>query len=164
MFTHYLKKQAHKDIRKHFETLLYRKGYSDIASKLHKSAHQKTLRGTVAVVDDSRMILNVYKTVLYKLGYESELFEFPSSALESVTEKKPDLLITDLNMPEITGIELVQKIRKKYNSSELPIIMVTTQNETQDNEVAKEAGVNLIMQKPFDENTLGEAIKKVSAT
>jgi CheY-like chemotaxis protein len=62
-------------------------------------------------------------------------------------------------MPEITGIELVEKVRQYYSRKELPIIMVTTQNEMQDNEDALAAGVNGILAKPFTAETLQKAIK-----
>ena len=63
-------------------------------------------------------------------------------------------------MPEITGIELIEKVRRCYSREELPIIMVTTQNETQDNEAALVAGVNDILAKPFTIETLKTAIVK----
>jgi CheY-like chemotaxis protein len=158
----YLKNKSHKDIKKHFTELLQRKGFSDIAAKLEKapaiSKGKKEMK--IFVVDDSRMILKVYRTTLHNLGFESELFEFPSSAIQALTETKPDILITDLNMPDITGIELTMQVRKKYSKKELPVIMVTTQNEAQDNEAAEKAGVDFIMQKPFNEESLGETINK----
>lgn len=159
----YLKNDAHKEVKKHFEALLRKKGFSDIAGKLSAatSAELPSDALRVCVVDDSRMILSVYRTVLHRLGYVSELFEFPASAIEHISKAKPYLVLTDLNMPEITGIGLITELRKKYSREELPIIMVTTQNEIQDNEAAYAAGVNFIMQKPFDDVSLGNAIKKV---
>lgn len=159
----YLKTDAHKEVKKHFEALLRKKGFSDIANKISASASvdlpSDALR--VCVIDDSRMILSVYRTVLHRLGYISELFEFPASAIEHINKSKPYLVLTDLNMPEITGIGVITELRKKYSKEELPIIMVTTQNEIQDNESAYSAGVNFVMQKPFDDVSLGNAIKKV---
>ena len=161
----YLKNKAHKDLRAHFDALLRRMGFSDLAERMQqkdsedKASSSSSLK--IYVVDDSRMILSVYRTILHKLEYESELFEFPAAALEKVKKSKPDILITDLNMPEITGIELIAQLRKQYSRKELPIIMVTTQNEVQDNEAAHSAGVNVIMNKPFDENSLQKAIKSV---
>ena len=104
------------------------------------------------------MILNIYKNILHELDLEPTLFEFPAGAIKAIDNEKPDLVFTDLNMPEITGIELTKKIRKKYRKESLPVIMVTTQNEAQDNEAAKEAGVNAIMYKPFTEEEIGKAI------
>ena len=60
-------------------------------------------------------------------------------------------------MPEITGIELTKKIRAIYTGKSLPIIMVTTQNEANDNKAAIAAGVNKIIYKPFDTEKIKEA-------
>jgi CheY-like chemotaxis protein len=89
------------------------------------------------------------------------LFEFPASALEWLATEKPLMMLTDLNMPAITGIQLTEKVRARYSSKLLPIIMVTTQNESKDNEAAHMAGVDAILHKPFNAATLGEAIKKL---
>ncbi|OGV37255.1 MAG: hypothetical protein A2020_14425 [Lentisphaerae bacterium GWF2_45_14] len=157
----YLKNKAHHDVTRHFSKLLIKHSHKAMASKIQKTAEKKNSGKKVFVVDDSRMILNVYRTTLHSLGFDPCLFEFPSSLLEAIEKEKPDLLITDLNMPELTGIDVALKVREKFNNEELPIIMVTTQNETKDNESAYQAGIDDIMQKPFDEKSLGEAIKKV---
>ena len=70
------------------------------------------------------------------------------------------MVLTDLNMPDITGIQLTEQIRQHYSSEELPVIMVTTQNEATDNEAARSAGINDILHKPFNAESLGAAIKK----
>ncbi|RPH40787.1 MAG: response regulator, partial [Desulfobulbaceae bacterium] len=67
----------------------------------------------------------------------------------------------DLNMPDITGIQLARKIREKYDAGALPVIMVTTQNESQDNEAAMAAGINAILHKPFNVKSLGAAMEKL---
>ncbi len=157
----YLKNKAHNDVRSHFQNLLMKKGFSELAGKLSESAPKKgAVAKKVFAVDDSRMILSVYRTILHKLGYESELFEFPATAIEALKKNKPDILLTDLNMPDITGVDLAREVRKHYSSKELPIIMVTTQNEVQDDDAAQNAGVDMILRKPFDDRSLGDAIKK----
>lgn len=151
---------AHPDIRKHYEILLEKNGYSSLAAQLAPGKKKKPAAGRLMVyaVDDSRMILSIYKNTLHKLGYDSMLFEFPAGALDQVKKSKPDILLTDLNMPEITGIDLTREIRKSFPAEELPIIMVTTQSDTPDHEAARAAGVGQILIKPFDEESLGQAI------
>jgi CheY-like chemotaxis protein len=105
------------------------------------------------------MILNIYRSVLHNLGCEPTLFEFPAQAIEQVRQIKPDLILTDLNMPEISGVDLTVAVRQWYSKEELPIIMVTTQNECQDNEAARDAGVNDILNKPFNETSLRRVIE-----
>ncbi len=149
---------AHKDIRNHYHKLLLQAGKNDFANKLNGDDEQ-TVRPKVVAVDDSRMILNIYKATLHELGFEPVLFEFPASALEWLQTEKPLMVLTDLNMPGITGIQLTERIRQKYSAKLLPIIMVTTQNESQDNEEAYMAGVNTIVHKPFNTKILGAAME-----
>ena len=156
--------KAHQDIRDFFYTVLKENGYSDLALKLMAPKGPKepkaAARKRICAVDDSRMILNIYKSTLHELGYEPILFEFPAGALEWLETDKPDLVLTDLNMPDITGIDLTRGIREKYSREELPVIMVTTQNETNDNRAAMDAGISEIIHKPFTAESLQAAISK----
>ena len=106
------------------------------------------------------MILNIYKTTLYELGFEPVLFEFPASALEWLETERPEILLTDLNMPDINGIDLCRAIRKKFSKEQLPVVMITTQNEANDNRAALEAGINDIMYKPFTKDTLSAMLQR----
>jgi DNA-binding response OmpR family regulator len=151
---------AHKDIRNHYHKLLQQDGRNAFANKL-RGDEEQTVRPKIVAVDDSRMILNIYKATLHELGYDPVLFEFPASALEWLQTEKPLMVLTDLNMPHITGIQLAKRIREKYTEKLLPIIMVTTQNEHQDNEEAYTAGVNAIVHKPFNSKSLSAAIGRL---
>lgn len=153
-------KKSHRDTRKHYAWLLQQAGRKDLAGKI--VAVEEGGRPKVVAVDDSRMILGIYRATLHELGFEPVLFEFPASAINWLEKERPFLVLTDLNMPAITGIELTAELRKKYSKDELPILMVTTQNESQDNEAAYEAGVNTIVHKPFTSQSLGKAIEQVA--
>ncbi len=152
---------AHKDIRNHYRQLLLQAGKREFADKL-RGDEELQRRPKVVAVDDSRMILNIYKATLHELGYDPVLFEFPASALEWLRREKPAMVLTDLNMPGMTGIALTREIRRLYRPEQLPIIMVTTQNESQDNEAARQAGVNTILHKPFNATSLGAAMGSLS--
>ncbi len=115
----------------------------------------------VCAIDDSRMILGIYRSILHRMECESELYEFPEDAINAILETKPDIVFTDLNMPKFTGIDVVKKLREKYSKEELPIIMVTTQNEVNDTKDAIDAGVNIVIHKPFTEESLQASINEV---
>jgi len=152
---------SHQDTRNHYIALLKKNGHDEFAVKVAGGEMDSgSARVKICAVDDSRMILNIYKATLHELGFEPVLFEFPAGALEWLEKEKPALVLTDLNMPEISGIQLTEGIRKKYNSEELPIVMVTTQSDTQDHEAAERAGVNDILIKPFNADTLKAAMGK----
>ena len=111
----------------------------------------------VCVVDDSRLLLKIYKKILTELDVEFHLFEFAEAALDYISSNKPSLILTDLNMPGMDGIEFTEKVREKYSKNEIPIVMVTTQDEEADRSAALKAGVNDYLHKPFDK----EGIKRV---
>ena len=154
--------QTHQDIRDFFYSIVKEHGYSELALKLLAPEEKKALRKKICAVDDSRMILSIYKSTLHELGFEPVLFEFPASALEWLQTETPAMVLTDLNMPDITGIDLTRIIRKSFSASELPVVMVTTQYEASDNKSALEAGVNDILHKPFTAESLQAVIKKYS--
>jgi len=71
-----------------------------------------------------------------------------------IKRERPQILITDLNMPKMTGIELTEAVRKVYSKDDLPILMVTTQQDLEDREAAFGAGINGILYKPFTKEKL----------
>jgi CheY-like chemotaxis protein/HEAT repeat protein len=157
----YLMDKAHPDVRNYFAKILEKAGQSDLAGKIKpkKPAKEKAALKVYAV-DNSKMILNIYRTVLYNLGCESRLFEFPAKALEWVQKEKPNVILTDLIMPDITGIDFTKGVRRWYSNRELPIIMVTTQNETHAYQAAYAAGIDDIIHKPFTETQIGKVLAK----
>ena len=153
--------RAHQDIRDFFYAVLKEEGYSDLALKLLAPKEKRTAaRKRICAVDDSRMILSIYKSTLHELGFEPVLFEFPAGALEWLETNRPAMVLTDLNMPDITGIDLTRAIRKTFAKEELPVVMVTTQNEVNDNRAALDAGVSDIIHKPFTAESLRAVISK----
>ena len=157
----YMLDKAHPDVRSFFARILENEGHNDLAKKIMpKKAAKEHATLKVFAVDNSKMILNIYRTVLYNLGCESRLFEFPAKALDRVRKEKPDVILTDLFMPDINGIDFTKAVRKWYSKNELPIIMVTTQKEAQENKAAYAAGVNDIIHKPFTEAQIGKALAK----
>ncbi len=159
----YLRMHATDDSRSHFMELLRKNGYAADADNIlstsipatHPAAHMSR---TVWAIDDSRMMLAIYKNVLSMEGYLFQLFEFPESALEAIENEKPDMILTDLNMPNISGLELTKRIRTKYNRTELPILLITTQSSIAAENENLKSGINEMIYKPFKKEDLCAAI------
>lgn len=159
----YLRDKVHPDIRSFFKQTLLKNGHKVLADKLAAkpgAGHQRW-QAKACAVDDSGMILSVYRTVLNELNFEPVLFQDPKKALAWITQEKPEFVCTDLNMPVMDGIELIRHIRQHYPSNELPVIMVTTQNDQVDNKAAYMAGASAILNKPFDAARLDEVLHEV---
>lgn len=117
------------------------------------------------VVDDSPTMRRIVGQILKKIGY-NDVSEADNGqhALERLhAEGNFELLLTDWNMPVMTGLELTQAVRADAKLARLPILMVTTRNMKQDIVAAMRAGVNNYVTKPFDPKTIKEKIDRVLA-
>jgi len=151
--------------------MLKGKGKTEVIDKIQSSIKgvSKGKKKIIYAVDDSTMMLKLYKKKLHTLGYEPIVFQYPAEAIKAVSKKKPNLIITDLNMPMINGLQLAKEVRLNHNEKEVPIIMITTQSDflgrTQDKttprinkEAILKAGVNVVLHKPFKDTELAKAI------
>ena len=115
------------------------------------------------VVDDSSTMRRIIKNTLSRLGFNDVLEAEHGVEAWQIMDKTPDInvLITDWNMPEMNGLELVRKVRaeKKYDS--MPIIMVTTEGGKTVVITALKAGVNNYIVKPFTPQVLKEKLEDV---
>ncbi len=105
----------------------------------------------VLAADDSKAILSFYKAVAADMGIElitandgQEAFDFLQGASNTI-----DLLVTDMNMPNMDGIELTRALRQQAQWTSLPILMATTESEKSQTDIAAQAGVNGFISKPF---------------
>ncbi|ADR34555.1 response regulator receiver protein [Sulfuricurvum kujiense DSM 16994] len=118
------------------------------------------------VVDDSSTMRRIIKNTLSRLGYEDVLEGEDGVQGWSVLNENPDMgmLITDWNMPEMNGLELVKKVRADARFADLPIIMVTTEGGKAEVITALKAGVNNYIVKPFTPQVLKEKLSAVLGT
>ena len=116
----------------------------------------------ILTVDDSATMRRIIKNQLKQAGFEEvDEAEDGRVALALLAKNQYDLLITDWNMPEMCGLELVKEIRRSEVTKALPILMVTTVAGKEEIVVALKAGVNNYMVKPFDTATLRTKISQV---
>ncbi len=157
----YIREQAHSDVVKFFNVILAKNDRGDLLSFIQPEQQQEEkTKILVYAIDDSRMILNIYRSALHKLGYEFKLFEFPETALKNIEKDAPEFVFTDMNMPLISGIDLTRKIRETHSADDLPIVMVTTQSESDSKNDALVAGVSEVIGKPFGAEALKQAIER----
>ncbi|MDD5160413.1 MAG: chemotaxis response regulator CheY [Sulfuricurvum sp.] len=118
------------------------------------------------VVDDSSTMRRIIKNTLSRLGYEDVLEGEDGLQGWTVLNENPEIgmLITDWNMPEMNGLELVKKVRGDTRFSDLPIIMVTTEGGKAEVITALKAGVNNYIVKPFTPQVLKEKLAAVLGT
>ncbi len=117
---------------------------------------------SVLVVDDFATMRRIIANVLKQLGYETiHEAEDGTKALQVLETEKVDFVITDWNMPQMSGLDLLMAIRASEDKKHIPVLMVTAEAQQENIVKAAQAGVNNYIIKPFDAQTLSEKIKKI---
>lgn len=114
--------------------------------------------GRVLIVDDDQNICEVIKMYLDNAGYDTKVCHNGKEAEEGFLQYKPDLVLLDIMLPYIDGIDVLKWIRKDY---ETPVIMLTAKGETFDKVLGLELGADDYMVKPFDPKELLARVKAV---
>ena len=108
------------------------------------------------VVDDSRAVRMILSRTLRELGYDVREAANGKEALELMAKEKSTvkLVLSDWNMPEINGLELLKRLRQDPDLSTLVVVMVTTETELDQMSAALEAGANEYVMKPFTKDVI----------
>lgn len=112
---------------------------------------------TIVVVDDEPQIRRVLRATLSTNGYEVIEAKSGQEAVEMVVAERPDLILLDVNMPGMSGLETCSKMRLSFDG---PIIMVTVRNAERDKIAALDAGADDFVVKPF---AIGELLARIRA-
>ena len=116
----------------------------------------------ILVVDDFQTMRRIINNLLRQLGFTNVVEAADGMlALEKLQAEKFDLVISDWNMPNMTGYELLQKVRADEGLKSLPFIMVTAEGKRENVIAAVQAGVSNYIVKPFNAATLKEKMVKV---
>ena len=108
-------------------------------------------RSRILVVDDETQISRVLKTTLSAQGYEVKTADSGETAFNAFTDWKPDLIVTDLSMPGMNGVELCRAVRER---SQVPVIVLSVRGEEKNKVEALDAGADDYVTKPFSVNEL----------
>jgi DNA-binding response OmpR family regulator len=113
---------------------------------------------SVLVVEDEASIASFVSLYLKNAGYEVRTAANGAEALASVQKEQPSLIVLDLMLPDIDGIEICRRIRQK---SEIPILMLTARDEDVDKIIGLEVGADDYMTKPFNPRELVARVKSI---
>lgn len=102
------------------------------------------------VVDDSRVVRKVARRILEELGFVCEEAEDGQLAYELCSKKMPDAILLDWNMPVMSGIEFLEKLRAMPSGEVPKVVFCTTENDMAHIQRAIMAGANEYIMKPFD--------------
>lgn len=116
----------------------------------------------ILIVDDFATMRRILKNILKKIGF-TQIIEADDgiNALKVLEKEKVDLVISDWNMPKMTGIEFLKAVRANTAFKDLPFLMVTAEAQKQNIIEAVQAGVSNYVVKPFTEEVITEKLAKI---
>jgi len=116
----------------------------------------------VLIVDDFATMRRILKNILKQLGFKNLVeADDGTTAWEILEEQNIDLIISDWNMPKMTGLELLKKVRADTKYKTAPFLMVTAEAQKQNVIEAVQAGVSNYVVKPFTAEAISDKLKKI---
>ena len=119
-----------------------------------RSQAQPVRRSRVLVVDDSLSVRRAIATLLEDQGYDVTLARDGLEAVKAMEAARPDVLLTDLEMPNMNGLELAAHVRSRAELANLTVIMITSRSMDKHRRQAMSAGVNVYLNKPYSDHEL----------
>jgi two-component system alkaline phosphatase synthesis response regulator PhoP/two-component system response regulator VicR len=115
----------------------------------------------VLVCDDERNIVRLIQVNLERLGYQVTTAYDGREALRKISEETPDLVLLDVMMPYVDGMEVLRTMRRNPLTANVPVILLTVQAQEGDDAAGLAAGADFYMTKPFNPDELQEFLKKI---
>ena len=104
----------------------------------------------IIYAEDDKLMAQVVRNILHSEGHVVGLVEDGKSALNAISVKRPQLVLLDCTIPELSGIEVLREIRMNQTLCELPVMMLTARDSMKDMNLAAYAGADGYLKKPFD--------------
>ena len=122
------------------------------------------LGGTILVADDSHSFLSLYEEVLTRWGVTLHLARNGTEAIQETWRTRPDLIILDFEMPEISGAECARLLKQDPTLKAIPVLIITSHISPEDFEACRRSGADEILAKPFSEEQLYNLLKRHLST
>ncbi len=136
---------------------------SKIGASLVMRRRMAVKRTRVLVVDDALSVRRSMEQLLEDAGYEVISAADGFLALESLREKTPAIVLTDLEMPNLNGLELTKRLRELPQFMATPVVMITSRASDKHRAMAMDAGVDLYLTKPYSDATLIDHVKRLTS-
>jgi len=115
----------------------------------------------ILIVDDEIHIVHVVAIKLRNNGYEVISAENGAEAFDLICQEKPDVVVTDLQMPVMTGIELVEKLRSNETTRDIPVITLTARSFSMEKEQQESLQISQCISKPFSPKELLRCVEDI---
>ncbi len=111
------------------------------------------------VVDDSQTVRNIMGLILNRTGYRSVRVASAMEALQTLTEVIPDLIFLDITLPGMDGLDVCKIIKENERTKDVPVVMLSGNNEVFDKVMGRLAGAADYITKPFEPETIVECLQ-----
>lgn len=118
----------------------------------------------VLVVDDEPHIVRLVSFTLERKGYEVVSASDGAAGVEAAVEHDPDLILMDVMMPVITGLEAVERLKADERTSRIPVVMLSAKSQSYEQDAGLEAGALKYVCKPFTPSELAAVVEEVLGT
>ena len=115
----------------------------------------------ILIVDDARLIRSVTEKAVLEAGFEAVLANNGAEGLEALKNNDIDFIFSDINMPVMSGLEMIKELREIDKYKFIPIVMLTTETKPELQAVAKEMGVKAWLVKPFNKDKFLLVLEKL---
>ncbi|MDA8804144.1 response regulator [Amylibacter sp.] len=117
------------------------------------------MKKSVVIIEDEPFIIEALTFLLENEGLDVRSISDGANAIDFIIKSKPNLVILDIMLPNVSGMKILEDIRSMGEISNLPVLMLTAKGQKKDRRAAEEAGVSKFMTKPFDNQELIENVK-----
>ncbi|WP_374405124.1 response regulator [Pelagerythrobacter sp.] len=117
----------------------------------------------IIYAEDDKLIGELVQTVLMDSGHAVGVVPDGKAALAALALRRPDLLILDMSMPEMTGSQVLDKVRRDPSLYDLPVLIITARTSKADETIARSAGATEYLRKPFDPDELVVIVERLLA-
>jgi DNA-binding response OmpR family regulator len=112
----------------------------------------------VLVADDDEDVLSLVTTVLERAGHEVIAARDGAEALALAQQRRPDLAVLDVAMPQLDGLEVLRRLRRSRETAEVPVVLLSARAQESDVVLGYETGASAYVRKPFSPRELSERV------
>ncbi len=128
----------------------------------HEQTDVQTMKKRILTIDDSKTMRDMLMLTLAEAGFEVLQAVDGKDGLDVLAKERVDIIVTDINMPRMDGYDVIRQVRSDPLHKATPILVLTTESDTEKKTLARSAGATGWMVKPFDPDRLVATIRKVA--
>lgn len=117
------------------------------------------MSGKVLLIEDEPNIVEAMRFLLQREGWDVQAHHDGADAVDVVEREEPDLVVLDVMLPGKSGFDILNELRAKEKTSQLPVLMLTARGQSRDRAMAENAGVSRFMTKPFSNSEVLTAVR-----